>query len=321
MLRVDQVRGLHSTGVCTVSGAGSQSVMKKAVHSTDFLDMKTADNMINALGNKAIIGHNRYATKGAVNTQNAHPFTSGGITGVHNGTLTQQSLLDDWGKFEVDSENIMHCLNKNGIDDTVKKLCGAFTLVWHNSKTDTFHMVRNSQRPMHYAYTKDGNSMLYASEEWMVLVAAHKNNLKIGQCTELPVGKLLSISLSEYNSYKERIGSRATLKELELYKAPVVQTNKTWNNGIGTKKRFILSEVKKDSRLSERKTYTGFTEEGQVARVFTHTKGQHLKLDVVYEGYPSTVAYTAGEPVYGFSHYTLKAVKEIGKGKPRLGSY
>ena len=86
MLLLDQIRGFNSTGIVCVDNQDVYT-MKKAVHSTDFLEMKQANSLLDCVHNKAIIGHNRAATVGAVTNTNAHPFEHGSITGVHNGTF------------------------------------------------------------------------------------------------------------------------------------------------------------------------------------------------------------------------------------------
>ena len=81
MLYIDAIRGHHSTGV--ISGSLSRPVawLKKAVTAVDFLDLKAAEKLLSK-PTCALLGHNRYATKGAVNATNAHPFEFGSIVGM-----------------------------------------------------------------------------------------------------------------------------------------------------------------------------------------------------------------------------------------------
>ncbi len=180
LLYCDVFRGPHSTGVFTQRRyygkdiKGPQvDICKDAVEAAYYLDSpewamcrdgveKTAK-----LGN-FYVGHNRYATMGAKTAKNAHPFNHGDITLVHNGTLTQQSLLPDHRDFDVDSENICHSINKIGAAETIQKLNGAFTLVWFDSSDETLHIIRNDERPFHLAETSSGD-WYGASEEDMLM--------------------------------------------------------------------------------------------------------------------------------------------------------
>src|SRR3546814_3056993 len=96
-----------------------------------------------------LFGHNRAATKGAVNQENAHPFNHGDIVGCHNGTLYNVTNLDDHKDFKVDSENIFYDMSRNGAKATIAKLQGAFALCWYDESNRTVNLVRNSQRPMY----------------------------------------------------------------------------------------------------------------------------------------------------------------------------
>src|SRR3546814_9081479 len=53
------------------------------------------------------------------------------------------------------SENIFYDMSRNGAKATIAKLQGAFALCWYDESNRTVNLVRNSQRPMYYAYTKD----------------------------------------------------------------------------------------------------------------------------------------------------------------------
>ena len=83
LLEVDAVRGHHSTGIFGV-GKGYSDMYKRALNSQDFLQLKRADDIINHTKVNVLVGHNRWATKGAVNHRNAHPFKHGNITLVHS---------------------------------------------------------------------------------------------------------------------------------------------------------------------------------------------------------------------------------------------
>ncbi len=182
--KLDTTRGSHSTGILSVDSALETCVVKSkgtpwdlyktdAYHKWDNTHFGIGDPMCTLL-----LGHNRYATTGKINKKNAHPFHEGKIIGVHNGTLTDQSLLVDSDKYAVDSQNIFHHMNEKGEKDAIELLDGAFTLAWVNEEDKTFNLVRNKQRPMHYAISKDGRTVFGASEIWMLIVALDAANIK-----------------------------------------------------------------------------------------------------------------------------------------------
>jgi len=175
----DVVRGHHATGVAAIdTNSRDLTVEKKAVSSPVFLEDKDAmDNLFAHKHNFNIyIGHNRWATIGAKDDDlNAHPFIRGNVVGVHNGSLRNQSLLDDHKSYVVDSDNIIAQLNKTGLDDTLSKTDGAFALNWYDKSNNTLNFIRNSERPLAIGQLSNG-CWVWASEYELLrwLVARHK---------------------------------------------------------------------------------------------------------------------------------------------------
>src|SRR5690606_8536689 len=87
LLILDTVRGEHSTGVAAVRRNTEEVYLAKQLGNPfELFNDKRYDTAINSI-NKVIIGHNRFATRGAVNKANAHPFENDLVVGAHNGTL------------------------------------------------------------------------------------------------------------------------------------------------------------------------------------------------------------------------------------------
>lgn len=188
LLYCDIVRGDHSTGVFAgYHNYGNEPfevrIRKAAVPADIFIrrpdmwDQVKHDKKPNANGvknsftikyPKFLVGHNRYATMGEIIDANAHPFQHGAVTLVHNGTLDNQSLLPDHQRFKVDSENIAHAIDKEGIEETIKKLNGKFMLIWHDARDNTLNFLRNKDRPFHFVETSTGD-WFGASEEDMIM--------------------------------------------------------------------------------------------------------------------------------------------------------
>jgi predicted glutamine amidotransferase len=174
LIYADTFRGADSTGIASLSFQHNVRTYKKAVPGPDFLDFKRADQLMFGLG---AIAHNRWATKGAINTTNAHPFTHGPFTGVHNGTLRRQSLLPDWKDFDVDSENIFHAFNKIGVEETIATLSGAYALMWFKEDEKTVNFIRNEERPLSYSVSKDKKHVYVASEGKMLAWILDRNKV------------------------------------------------------------------------------------------------------------------------------------------------
>lgn len=185
MLWVDALRGFHSTGVVSVHRNESEANVLKCVGTPDgILDNKNySANIVNKM-QKMLLGHNRWATKGAVNKANAHPFSYHGITGVHNGSLQQYGQLEDGYKFDVDSQALIHHIGKHGIHDAWDKFTGAAALVWWDENDESINFAKNNERPLFMAHT--ASAYIFASEEWMIEMAAERHKLEL-TCDPYPL--------------------------------------------------------------------------------------------------------------------------------------
>lgn len=180
LLHIDMLRGPDSTGVFAVNGPGDIFLAKEASTPPTFMKNKAYDELLrkNYSTGKALIGHNRKATRGTVNDDNAHPFVvDNNIVLVHNGTM-----FGDHKKFadvEVDSHAIAHLIheNKGNVTAALNKLDAAYALIWFNVADNTLNFIRNTQRPLYWAETKD--AWLWASEECMLDFVISRHKLKV----------------------------------------------------------------------------------------------------------------------------------------------
>lgn len=248
MLWLDTIRGKDSTGVFAVDGEGEVVTMKRACTAEEFLDSKKVDAFL-AQSNpySAIIGHNRAATVGKVNSRNAHPFEHGDITLVHNGTLRNHKTLDSAKDHTVDSEMLCDDINRNGWKQTIEGVDGAFAVIWHDKSNNTLNFMKNSERPLWGAMISDydrngqpvGSCMFaLASEQWMLEVAAVKSQLMIiGSASRIPDFNQFSIDLNKAKlAFKptEIIGctEETPFKEYKRPVTPVVErpSQSSWGN-------------------------------------------------------------------------------------------
>lgn len=224
LLQFDTVRGPHSTGVLVVNSHKHASVHKELGTPWELFDSLKFEKAMNGINN-VLLGHNRYATKGAINVANAHPFLFDGVIGAHNGTLVSQYTLDDYRDFDVDSENIYHHMNNNGVDDTIQKLNGAFALTWYDRKDGTVNFIRNSQRPLFYAFTEDRKTLFWASEEWMLSVALGRNGIKHSGIINLAELHLYTLKVNFGGAHNAQPFDAVSVRKLEGYKVPVYNTS------------------------------------------------------------------------------------------------
>lgn len=189
LLELDTTRGPHSTGVLSVKSTGESVVVKSLGTPWDLAENKNYSSCFTG-AIKVLLGHNRWATKGKISKQNAHPFEFATLVGAHNGTLRSVTNLDDYKDFDVDSENLYHDMNQNGVYETIPKLNGAFALTWYDKIDNTINLIRNNERELYFTYTEDMKTLLWASEDWMLMVAAHQCDVKIQKPKLLPVGVL-----------------------------------------------------------------------------------------------------------------------------------
>lgn len=178
-LFVDQLRGKDSTGLyvrpkkkfVTDDNYPTATYYKRALPASDFLRMAPVTAMLaKADDARVVIGHNRKATQGAKDDDNnAHPFDYPGITMVHNGTLITRRGLKEF--HTVDSQSIACHIASIEPDEYTKMLSeldGAFALVWDNRDEEKVYISRNSERPLWGAYGWDKQTLLFASEPWMI---------------------------------------------------------------------------------------------------------------------------------------------------------
>lgn len=188
LLIVDSLRGLHSTGIAAVNDKGELLVAKDAILPNYLLATQEAKDIFLKI-NRVLIGHNRFATKGAINKVNAHPYVFQNIVGAHNGTITNVNMLPTKHTFEVDSQALLSSIDEVGSNNVASKIHGAFALTWYDRKDNTMHLWRNYQRPLWMAYTAGKDVLFWASEKEMLEFILARNNIKHEGMIELPAHK------------------------------------------------------------------------------------------------------------------------------------
>ena len=183
MLVFSSVRGNHSTGIAVgLRSKKADPILVKSVGDPYYLlNDKPYHAALKETGKHFIIGHNRYATIGSVNEDNAHPFDFDYVVGAHNGTLRGPGLtrLPMYHKYDTDSQALYYSISRDGVEDVIPRMSGAWALTWYDKVLNTINFLRNSERELYFAYTEDRTTLLWASEAGFIRVAAHRNGLKL----------------------------------------------------------------------------------------------------------------------------------------------
>lgn len=219
LLLVDFVRGPDSTGLFMITNRGDVHVRKEAADPISFMRTDEYEDMMKKSFSRgaAIIGHNRKATRGEVNDDNAHPFiVDDNIILVHNGTLygDHKKLAD----VEVDSHAIAHTIHEKGdVQEAMKEIDGAYALIWYDFKEQKLNFLRNSSRPLWTCETP--SAYIWASEKEMLdfVIGRHKLTC-LKSPFELPVDALQTFTL------KQGGGWEPDVKKLDI-KRPVSSTS------------------------------------------------------------------------------------------------
>lgn len=226
LLVVDSLRGVDSTGVAVIPRNGDVKVAKAVGNTFELLDDNRTNIAFNGM-HRAIIGHNRFGTMGKATKANAHPFNNDTVVGVHNGTLLNKWKLANGNDFTNDSAALYNHIDKHGIKDALKELDGAWALVWWDKVAEELNFLRNKERPLYLTYSKDGKSLFWASEYWMLEGILWRNDVSHGEVTELPVDTLMTVAITNTGE----LNKPHLLASPSLYKPPVKQSRSiTYHN-------------------------------------------------------------------------------------------
>jgi hypothetical protein len=162
----DEVRGQHSTGLVIQTSASDFFMSKKALRGKAFVARGHCAFLFNRKYGNAL-GHNRFATAGAVNDRNAHPFAvkvgAGKWNfGVHNGIVGDKEVIArEYGvrNHEVDSAVALGAIGKlqfqgYGVIDAIEEVTNFispradFAFAYLNGFEKAVYLWRSPDRPL-----------------------------------------------------------------------------------------------------------------------------------------------------------------------------
>lgn len=209
MLVVNTVRGADSVGAFTKFGNGDVRAIKHGGNPFNLLRTSEWREYRQAVihRGKFLVGHNRKATMGEINTDNAHPFVEDHIALVHNGTLRSQNNLTK-RQTVVDSNAIAHALAEEEGDPrkVLDRIDGAFALIWYNAKEDKLYAARNEERTL--VLIESDRHWVLASETWIAAYPMSRNNLEVKNVTVIKHNELYEFGrggefkVSEFNNQR-----------------------------------------------------------------------------------------------------------------------
>ncbi len=181
-LRRLEYRGYDSAGVATVNNGKLD--YRRAVGKLVELEKTLAAK---PLAGKSGIGHTRWATHGAPNTENAHPHVTGPVAVVHNGIIEnfrplRDALLRNGAVFTSDTDtevvaqlcaaNIAAGMNPHAaVDATLARLEGAFALAFLFEGHDDLMIAARRGSPLAIGH---GDGEMFIGSDAMALAPLTK---------------------------------------------------------------------------------------------------------------------------------------------------
>lgn len=226
-------RGQHSMGFFAITE--EESILEKcAVHPKEFLRISSFVSVIQKDKAYILMGHNRWASIGEINNENAHPFEGGMYVLAHNGTcptaLEKVKALGIRNHMNgtTDSEAILMLIEHHGIEklSTILSSLYGFSLSIADKATETLYFAR------------DVNPLFVADLRPILGVRAWSSTVEIMaaalRTTGIDPGKVTGFNTKPYSIYKVSLASGLEFEKAGTFvHVPKYDDNPRWKFGRG----------------------------------------------------------------------------------------
>lgn len=262
------LRGDDSTGVFQFN-KGEYNIFKLPVSGEIFNKSKTGHEAFFRADEPGFtILHHRAATRGSVTYENCHPFEHNYdeegkfVVGVHNGTLSQAWSKHEDMKFDVDSDYLYYRIYREGAPKALGDIKGSYALVWME-EDGNLRIAANGERSIYFAFVKNKNVMLIASEAGMLWWLATRNGIEIEQIVAPVKDQVHTFELSDLRKYT----TTAIEKKVEVF-----TTARQSSDWTGQRQHSTTGTGSHMGTMVERLAKYGLTI-GQVVKFYTDGNG------------------------------------------------
>lgn len=180
---------------------------------------KGMEDILESVSIDVFMGHVRWATKGGMNSAQAHPYEFSGIVGAHNGTLRDKKYED---KTRTDSDLMFEDVNRRGLETVLNELdpWSAYAITMYDKEQKKMYFARNDERPLFFAANRSRSVLYWASEKEMLEFALQRNRETNYSVHELITDLLVCVDPSDM-TYKTM-----TEKPTKVFKAVQLRPRK-----------------------------------------------------------------------------------------------
>lgn len=198
LLYLSAFRGRDSTGVAAIrTKKNAITLHKHDIEPGEFISAYGSKNgYLSDSRNDIMMGHARWATMGAINEANAHPFETQKYVGAHNGTLVENRFRDP---DKTDSEMLFLEMDQRGIVETLTGLsrASAWAVSIYDKATKKLWLGRNDKRTLYVGFDDSAGVMFWSSELEMLHFVMRREGRATLSCFSLRPNFLYEIAIPD----------------------------------------------------------------------------------------------------------------------------
>jgi hypothetical protein len=162
---LNQERGKDSVGIAVIDRTRrARKVFRHVGRPIEAVKRKPFIQIADDQG-QVWIGHTRWATRGEISIDNAHPFETGNTILAHNGVVTvDKELIDrcDGKDFAVDSQYLAYLVERDGV---VGEISGSACLTYSQRKSAIDVTLIRHNNPLSCAVLADKRGIVWSSDK------------------------------------------------------------------------------------------------------------------------------------------------------------